>query len=277
VASIYTDSFNTSLGTSFSAPLVSGVAALMLSVQPSLTPQQLRQILQATSSAFPTTGGDNGDGTPVPVCSVPKADALGNPIDQLQCYCTIYTCGAGMLNAGAALSALMSTAAPVSVVEYYWAAADHYFMTAIPAEISALDNAPPGGWIRTGQVFGAWAQPTGISSRVCRFYIPPGYGNSHYYSASPDECAAAQVKFPALIDESPRVFFIDLPDLSTGQCPAGTAPVYRLWNNRADSNHRYTTNLSIRNDMMAKGYIPEGYGPLGVAMCAPPIGVAAAQ
>jgi hypothetical protein len=210
----------------------------------------------------------------VPACSVPQFDALGTPIDQLQCYCTIFTCGAGMLNAGAAVSALISTAAPVAVVEYYWAAADHYFMTAIPAEITALDNAPPGGWVRTGQVFGAWPQPTGISSRVCRFYIPPAYGNSHYYSASADDCAAAQVKFPALIDESPRVFFIDLPDLATGQCPAGTAPVYRLWNGRADSNHRYTTSLSIRSDMMARGYVPEGYGPLGVAMCAPPIGVA---
>jgi hypothetical protein len=112
---------------------------------------------------------------------------------------------------------------------------------------------------------------------VCRFYIPPAYGNSHYYSASPDECAAAQVKFPGLIEESPSVFFIALPDLSTGACPAGTAPVYRLWNNRADSNHRYTTSLSIRGEMIAKGYIPEGYGPLSVAMCAPPVGVAAGQ
>jgi serine protease len=35
---IYTDSVNTSLGTSFSSPLVAGAAALMLSVQPALTP-----------------------------------------------------------------------------------------------------------------------------------------------------------------------------------------------------------------------------------------------
>ena len=269
--SIYTDSFKTSLGTSFSAPLVSGVAALMLSTQPSLTPQHLRQVLQATARPFPTTGGDNGDGTPVPVCALPQLDASGNPIDQLQCYCTAYTCGAGMLDAGAALSALVSQAASVPVIEYYWAARDHYFITSNPAEIAALDAAAPGGWARTGQSFGGYAQPTGITSGVCRFYIPPAYGDSHYHSASPDECAAVQVKFPVLIEESARAFYIDLPDLATGECPAGTSPVYRLWNNRADSNHRYTASLAIRSDMIAKGYIPEGYGPLGVAMCAPPL------
>jgi len=45
-------------------------------------------------------------------------------------------------------------------------------------------------------------------------------------------------------------------------------PVYRLYNNRADTNHRYTTSLAIRSQMIAKGYIPEGYGPNAVAMCA---------
>ena len=264
--SIYTDSFNASLGTSFSAPLVSGVIGLMLSVEPALTPARVREVLQATSRAFPTTGGSDAT---VPLCALPQLDASGNPVDQLECYCTTYTCGAGMLDGGAALTALASNAAPVPVIEYYWAAKDHYFITADPAEIAALDASPPGGWVRTGQSFGAYAQATGISSRVCRFYIPPPYGDSHYFSASPDDCAAVQVKFPLLLEETTRAFYIDLPDLVTGACPAGTMPVYRLYNNRADVNHRYTTSLAIRSQMLAQGYLPEGYGPTGVAMCAP--------
>ena len=76
------------------------------------------------------------------------------------------------------------------------------------------------------------------------------------------------MKFPVLEEESTSVFYIALPDLSTGVCPAGTVPVYRLYNNRADTNHRYTTSLAIRSQMIAKGYIPEGYGPNAVAMCA---------
>jgi serine protease len=268
VGPIYTDSFNRSLGTSFAAPLVSGTAALILSVQPALTPQQVRQVLQATARPFPTTGGDNGDGTPVPQCTVPQYDSFGNPVDQLQCYCTTYTCGAGMLNAGAALSALQTSVPAVPVIEYYWAARDHYFITANPAEIAALDASAPGGWARTGQVFSAYAQATGITSRVCRFYIPAAYGDSHYFSASPEECAAVQVKFPMFTYESSNAFYIALPDLNTGACPAGTVPVYRLWNNRADTNHRYTTSLTIRSQMLAKGYVAEGYGPNSVAMCA---------
>jgi Subtilase family len=103
LAPIYTDSFDPSLGTSFSAPLVAGTVALMLSAQPSMTPMQVRLALEATARPFPTTGGDNGDGTAVLQCTPPQYDALGNPVDQLQCYCTIDTCGAGMLDAGAAV------------------------------------------------------------------------------------------------------------------------------------------------------------------------------
>ncbi len=105
VAPIYTDSFNLSVGTSFSAPLVAGTAALVLSEQPAMTPLQVRLLLQASARPFPTTGGDNGDGTPVPRCTAPQFDALGAPVSQLQCYCTIATCGAGMLDAGAAVLA----------------------------------------------------------------------------------------------------------------------------------------------------------------------------
>ena len=48
-------------------------------------------------------------------------------------------------------------------------------------------------------------------------------------------------------------------------------PLYRLYNNGQSGapNHRYTTSLTIRADMIAKGWIPEGYGPLGVIACVP--------
>jgi hypothetical protein len=102
--SIYTDSYNPSLGTSFSAPLVSGVVALMLSVRPTLTPQQVLATLQATARPFP----GSADAT-VPVCTAPQYDAAGYPVDQLECRCTTTTCGAGMLDAGAAVAALRTT------------------------------------------------------------------------------------------------------------------------------------------------------------------------
>ena len=112
--SIYTDSFNASVGTSFSAPLVAGTVALMLSAQPALTPSDVRTLLQAAARPFPTTGGDNGDGTPVPPCAVPQPIGFAT-VDQLQCYCTTATCGAGMLDAGAAVIAALGLQAHISV------------------------------------------------------------------------------------------------------------------------------------------------------------------
>ncbi len=116
--SIYTDSFNVSLGTSFSAPLVAGTAALMLSVQPTLTPAQVRGLLQATARPFPTTGGGTV-GNPVPQCAAPQPQGIAQ-VDQLECYCTTLTCGAGMLDAGAALRAVQT--ASINYSGLFWAA-----------------------------------------------------------------------------------------------------------------------------------------------------------
>jgi hypothetical protein len=48
-------------------------------------------------------------------------------------------------------------------------------------------------------------------------------------------------------------------------------PVYRLYNDGqgAAPNRRYTTSTATRERMLARGWIPEAYGPLGVIMCAP--------
>ncbi|HEX3140725.1 MAG TPA: S8 family serine peptidase [Rhizobacter sp.] len=92
-SSIYTDAFNASLGTSFSAPLVAGTVGLMLSAQPSMTPTDVRATLQGSARSFPDSGADAG----VAACHAP------NGVDQLECYCTTSTCGAGMLDAKTAV------------------------------------------------------------------------------------------------------------------------------------------------------------------------------
>jgi serine protease len=105
----YTDSENYSAGTSFSAPLVSGTAALMLSVRPDLTPAQLRQLLMSSAKPFPTTGAlSDVPSAQVKQCTPVQANPSGAVTPQLQCYCTTETCGAGMLDAGAAMRAVLS-------------------------------------------------------------------------------------------------------------------------------------------------------------------------
>ena len=92
------------VGTSFSAPLVAGTAALMLSTNPGLTPAQVISLIRSTARPFPTTS----DTTPLPQACVSPAV---KPLQDAECICTTAVCGAGMLDAQAAVQAAL-TATP---------------------------------------------------------------------------------------------------------------------------------------------------------------------
>jgi serine protease len=103
----YTDQYNFNVGTSFSAPIVSGIAGLMLSVNGNLSPDQLIARLQASSQPFPvsTTAG-------VPMCHLPTGP---NDLQTGECSCTTQVCGAGMANANAAVLEALRPIAAVAV------------------------------------------------------------------------------------------------------------------------------------------------------------------
>ena len=153
-------------------------------------------------------------------------------------------------------------------LEYYLPALDHYFVTAEPGDIAALDAGLFPGWRRTGEVVPALLAARGDVEPVCRFYIPPAQGNSHFLSVIPEECAAVRERFH-YVEEGPLAMHMAVPDRASGACPAGFAPVFRVWNGRADSNHRYTTSRDARAAMVAAGGIAEGFGPDAVALCGP--------
>jgi hypothetical protein len=159
--------------------------------------------------------------------------------------------------------------ATVAVIEFYNASQDHYFITGAPQEIADLDAGLHAGWQRTGLSFNAYASDMAGATPVCRFYIPPALGDSHFFSASPVECLQTRTRFPDFDLESDDAFEVVLPDAVTGACPAETVAVYRLWNTRADTNHRYTTDRVVWQHMQDLGWRAEGYGPQQVAMCAP--------
>jgi len=174
---------------------------------------------------------------------------------------------------------VVGPAAPLNLtllpaIEFYRPGANHYFVTTIPEEINLLDDGRLVGWTRTGESFDVVA-PSAVTpyttTPVCRLYGRPEAGlDSHFYSASPAECQQTLDRFPsAWILESSNVFKVLLPDFASGSCPIETVPVYRVFNGRSDANHRYTTFFSVRVEMIGKGWIAEGYGPDGVAMCVP--------
>ena len=229
-------------GTSFAAPLVSGVAALMLAVAPDLSATEVRALLKSSAKAFPAGS-----------------------------TCYDFGCGAGLLDAPAAVRAALATTGivpPVTLIEYYNAGLDHYFMTWVTNEIAQLDAGTTlKGWARTGRTINAYSAALAGTAAVCRIYIPPGKGDGHFFGRDQTECDGTIARNPSFVLESPAFFY--LHPASAGTCAAGTIPVYRVFSNRADANHRYTTDRAVRNQMVTKGWLAEGDGPDTVVMCAP--------
>jgi hypothetical protein len=148
--------------------------------------------------------------------------------------------------------------------EYYNTTLGHYFITAFDAEKTSVESGGAGpGWIATGYYF-----DVGGNGSVCRFYgnrsINPATGkpygpNSHFYTIEPAECAAVK-QDPGWVFESPRVFAL-VPVSAPGACPFGSRPIFRVYNNRAlqnDSNHRYTADTGVYQQMIAGGWRAEG-------------------
>ncbi len=176
-------------------------------------------------------------------------------------------------------------AEPIAAVEYYNAAHDQYFVTTSQDEMAVLDAGIIAGWQRTGnrEAFLAFDVPVQLvggimpeyagAKPVCRFFIPPA---SHFLTASSDECAAVAAAHPEFVLESTAAFYAWLP-AADGTCAQpyakiggfSFAPIYRLWNNRFDTNHRLTASKVARDAMVDQGWVPEGYGDDGVAMCVP--------
>ncbi len=112
------DSYASFLGNSFSVPLVAGTAALMLAVKPSLTREQLRALLIQTTRAFPDAS------------------------------CNTSLCGAGVLDAGAALASATANVAPIAQ-----AGADQVVKTGASVTLKGSANDDGGGlgyqWTQT--------------------------------------------------------------------------------------------------------------------------------
>ena len=115
----YTDQLsNPNLGTSFSAPLVSGIAGLMLAVNGNLNSTQLIARLKEGSLPFPQTSSSPPAPPACPtapqMCHVPAGPS---DLQTCECICTLdgQTCGAGMANASGALNAALRPIAAVKL------------------------------------------------------------------------------------------------------------------------------------------------------------------
>jgi serine protease len=116
-------------GTSLSAPMVSGVIALMLAANPNLTAAQVISALKSSARPFPAPPG-------VVSCTDSTATTTQGGIE---CGCTTSTCGAGMLDAyGAVLAAMGDPANPTKLP-----APTPISPPLIPPQTSQIASLPP--------------------------------------------------------------------------------------------------------------------------------------
>ncbi len=178
----------------------------------------------------------------------------------------------GSLTALAAGAVQAATAPDLEVVEYFHRPTAHYFITATPSEQTALDALPISvGFARTGRSFSAWSPAS--SNRpvdavaVERFFVPALA--SHVFTAGANDIAALRAlpltaAGTGFVDEGVAFFALQPVD---GRCASGLKAIYRAYNNRADGNHRYTTDIALQAVMVSGGFVSEN-----VAFCSNIVG-----
>jgi hypothetical protein len=174
----------------------------------------------------------------------------------------------------------------------------HYFITAYPDEVLALDAGTfVKGWQRTGRAWRAWldqAEAPANAKPVFRFFS--SRWNSHFYTGEDAERQKLQnnnpTNDPAIDWALESTAFYALPATSNCpsvsvlprstylcavaatpavvDCPVGYYPVYRAFDvgptsPRTDPNHRFTSNwIDTYRDVRFFGFVYEGIG-----FCAP--------
>ena len=156
-----------------------------------------------------------------------------------------------------------------TAVEYYHADFEHYFATSIAKEISDLDAGVHRGWARTGQSFQVFPLGAPNTADVCRLFSEAfAPRSSHFYSPNRAEC---ELRASSGVWNFEGDVFGFRPINAAYGCDAGTVPLFRFYNNSDNGvpNHRFTTSMLVRSQMIAEGWQPEGDGPLAVNACVP--------
>ena len=166
-----------------------------------------------------------------------------------------------------------SAATAATMVEFYFAALDYYFMTSRSNEMAMLDVTA--GWSRTGNVIhvtNSAVQPGVVGLR--RYYFDQvamkKTRGSHFYTLVPAEQATLQALNSGNTEVAGLPFdegidayaFPPAVEGVGGSCGSGQTPVYRLFRGQTrfpdNPNHRFTTNVNLYNSFVALGWDGEG-------------------
>lgn len=152
-------------------------------------------------------------------------------------------------------------------VEYFHAGFEHYFVTSNPVEIEKLDAGDFQGWRRTGKGFKVSAIRDAGTVPVVRYFSDAFTPRStHFYTM---RAPGFEHWLEPSWQYEGEPFYMTPPSFD-GACPSATVPIYRYYNKSKGGapNHRFVADRSVHEEMLAAGWIAEGFGS-GVAMCAP--------
>ena len=164
-------------------------------------------------------------------------------------------------------------ASRLTAIEYFHRDYGHYFVTALPPEITALDAGIFLGWSRTGQSFDVLALGAPSAANVCRFWTGQTFApkSSHFYTPYAAECLYLKQQGVWLYEEDSFGLELPIGPAGHGSCRPATQPLYRAYNNGISGapNHRYTTDPLLLDAMIAQGWVMEGEAATRVFACVP--------
>ena len=159
----------------------------------------------------------------------------------------------------------------ITLVEYYIASLDYYFLTGRAVDKAALDGLP-NLFTRTGQQIKMYAAPNVDTLPLERHYFDKvaraGQRGSHFFTAVPSDQVVMTSLNPtnAQLAAKPYLEGIEgyaIPKNAAGVCPTGSIPIYRAFKGAPryvdDGNHRFSASLAQHQDMVGRlGWTDEG-------------------